>query len=112
MLFKIDTRQVPEGTVLLIGIRYVETDPDRSGPYAASRPFTYAALKAGGRWYLTGTGKVPQDAGWGAVQRWLDDPRRQVVSIKVVTATETLFETSPGEGQIDLNPGWFDTSQS
>lgn len=91
MRFTLDDRQVADGTILILGIRYVDPD-NQNGPGASrSKVFTYAALKAGGRWYLTGTGRVPQDAGWGAVARWLDDPTREVVFVDTVTETARLY---------------------
>lgn len=88
MRFTLDDRQVADGTILLFGIRYV--DPDNGRPIT-SKVWTYAGLKAGGRWYLTGTGRVPQDAGWGAVARWLADPTRKVVFVDTVTETARLY---------------------
>jgi len=93
MRFTLDDTQVPDGTILVFGIRYVDAD-NPTGPGAfQSKVFEYAGLKAGGRWYLTGTGQVPQDAGWGAVARWLDDPTREVVSVHAVTGTAQLYPT-------------------
>lgn len=86
MEFKLDDSNVSDGTILLFGVRYVNEDRSET-----SKVFTYAGLKAGGRWYLTGSGRVPQDAGWGAVQRWLDDPGRQVVWVRAVTQTAELW---------------------
>lgn len=87
MIFKLNSAEVADGTVLLIGARYRDGDG-----WLRPKVWTYAALKAGGRWWLTGTGRVPQDAGWGAVQRWLADNRREVVWVKVATRLETLWE--------------------
>lgn len=81
MEFELDDHEVPNGTILVIGAQY------RENP----KVWTYAALKAGGRWYFTGMGKVPQDAGWGAVKRWLADNSRRIVSVRVVTATDELW---------------------
>ena len=67
--FKLDSRAVPDGTVLLFGIRYV--GPDQEGiarmPEEEAKVYTYAMIKAGGFWYLTGGGRTPQVAGWGAI---------------------------------------------
>lgn len=98
MKFTLDDSQVPDGTVLLFGVRYVDSE---TGSRASSKVFEYAALKAGGRWYLTGTGRVPQDAGWGAVARWLDDPTREVVSVRTVTGTVEVWPT-PGEQPVEV----------
>lgn len=98
MRFTLDDSRVPDGTVLLFGIRYV--DPDNGQP-VTSKVWTYAALKASGSWYLTGTGRVPQDAGWGAVARWLDDPTREVVSVRTVTRAVEVWPT-PGEQPVEV----------
>lgn len=98
MRFTLDDTQVPDGTILILGIRYV--DPDNGQP-VTSKVWTYVALKAGGRWYLTGSGRVPQDAGWGAVARWLDDPTREVVWVRAVTGTVEVWPT-PGEQPVEV----------
>jgi len=58
-MFKL-TRKFPNGTVLVLGIRYDRTPEDaglRDGRgMAPPKVFTYAALKTGGLWYLTGSG--------------------------------------------------------
>ena len=99
MRFTLDDSQVPDGTILVFGIRYVNLDD--GWPWNPSKVFEYVGLKAGGRWYLTGTGRVPQDAGWGAVARWLDDPTREVVSVRTVTGTAQLYPPNP---QVDTLP--------
>lgn len=91
--FKLDSRKVPDGTVLVFGIRYVSGDDE--GPHSASRVFTYAMLKAGGVWYVTGSGKVPTAAGWGAVELWLDRDGREVVYVNAVAQTVTLWPLPP-----------------
>lgn len=76
--------QVPDGTVLLMGIRYDGQTSDKV--------FTYAWLKAGGLWYSTGNARVPTAAGWGAVQRWLDaDVGREVLWVRLVTDTKQIY---------------------
>lgn len=87
MIFKLDTSQIPDGAVLLFGIRYEGQ--------VTSTVFTYAALKAGGRWYLTGSGNVPRGAGWSAVQKWLDAPGREVLWVRAVTKTEEIWPDLP-----------------
>ena len=98
MKFTLDDSQVPDGTVLLFGVRYVDSE---TGSRASSKVFTYAGLKTSGRWYLTGTGRVPQDAGWGAVARWLDDPTREVVSVRTVTGAVEVWPT-PSEQPVEV----------
>lgn len=82
MEFKLDDRQVPDGTILLAGITF-DRIPDKV--------WTYSLIKAGGRWYTSGTGKSPQDAGWGAVQRWLAREGTTVAYIDAVTARDRLW---------------------
>lgn len=98
MRFTLDDSQVPDGTVLLFGVRYVDSE---TRSRASSKVFTYVGLKASGRWYLTGTGRVPQDAGWSAVARWLDDPTREVVSVRTVTGAVEVWPTS-GEQPVEV----------
>lgn len=93
MKFDLDDRQVPDDTLLLFGVRYIDAE-GRTRP----KVWTYAALKAGGRWYFTGTGRVPQDAGWGAVRRWLDDPIREVVWVRAMTGAVDLWP-DPGSAR-------------
>ena len=63
----------PNGTVLLLSVRYLPGSQPGGDTRGRTKPvsFMYAALKAGGLWYLTGTGQTPQAAGWPAVQAWL-----------------------------------------
>lgn len=85
MIFTLDDDKVVEGTILLFGIRY--------GASTSGKVYTFAGLKAGGRWYFTGTG--PTDASWPAVQRWLQRDGRQVVWVKAVTG---MIELWPAHG--------------
>jgi hypothetical protein len=91
--FRLDSRTVPEGTVLLFGIRYV--GPDQEGisrmPEEEAKVYTYAMIKAGQFWYVTGGGRTPQAAGWGAVERWLERDGREVVWVRTVTQTVQLW---------------------
>jgi hypothetical protein len=73
--------EAEDGTHLEIGLRY-GTHP---------KVWTFAALKAGGYWYLTGTGRVPQAAGWGAVARWASADGRSVVFVRRLEVVETLW---------------------
>jgi hypothetical protein len=82
MIFTLDDSKVQEGTLLLFGIRY--------GASTSGKVYTFAGLKAGGRWYFTGTG--PADASWLAVQRWLQRDGRSVVWVKAVTGMDLLWE--------------------
>lgn len=94
--FKLNSRAVPDGTVLLFGIRYdPEPDESRSAP---PKTYTYVVMKSGGLWYVGGTnGRNPQAAGWGAVERWLERDGRQVEWVRTVTETTTLWPVvTPG----------------
>jgi hypothetical protein len=109
-MFDLDLRNEPEGTVLMTGVKFPGSD----------RVFTYALLKAGGFWYVTGSGKVPTNAGWGAVLNWLNRDEKTVEWIKraeewsdipvsprpTLTVHEGIGKTT-GES-MDLMPGWAD----
>lgn len=84
MMFTLPPK-LPAGAVLILGIKY----PDMLG--AENKIFEYAFIKAGGLWYGSGTGKTPQQAGWGAVENWLGKYNRKLVSVKLVTATEEIY---------------------
>lgn len=95
MKFALDNSKVPNGTVLIVGIRF-EAEPGgdtrgRTNP----KVYTYAMLKTGGLWYVTGSGKTPQAAGWVAVQRWLERDGRVVDHVELAT-TRTRIWPSPG----------------
>lgn len=64
----------PDGTILVFGIKYVGS--------VSGRVYSFPALYVGRRWFFTGGG--PTDAGWGAVQRWLENDSREVVWVKAV----------------------------
>jgi hypothetical protein len=88
--FKLDTRAVPDGTILLFGIRY-EPEPGEHRS-ALSKTYTYVIMKSGGLWYVSGTnGRNPQAAGWGAVERWLERDGRVVEWVRHVTETRQLW---------------------
>ncbi len=102
--FKLDNRAVPNGTVLVFGIRYERTDDEPGGDTRGrTNPtvYTYAMLKAGGVWYVTGSGRVPTAAGWGAVERWLEKDGRVVVWVKAATEMTDVWPlpASPEAGQ-------------
>lgn len=91
--FTLDNRAVPDGTVLIFGIRYAGADSDgqERTPVEKSKTYTYVMIKAGGFWYVTGGGKTPQAAGWGAIQRWLERDGRVVEWVRHVTETTQLW---------------------
>lgn len=114
--FKLGNIPVPNGTILTMGIRYEDTEPGgdtrgRTNPTI----YTYALIKAGGLWYVTGSGKVPQAAGWGAIERWLAREGRVVEWVRVVTETVPLYPT-PGAPEpariVAVLAAQVDTSQS
>lgn len=82
-MFKLNDSRVPDGTVLLMGIQYEGQISDRV--------WTYALLKAGGQWYVTGNARAPQAAGWGAVNRWLERDGRIVLWVRAATGWEDLY---------------------
>lgn len=77
------TGDVPDRTVLLIGIRYEGQTSDKV--------WEYAWLKAGGLWYGTGNGRVPTAAGWGAVERWLAADGRRVLYVDHLSPSARIF---------------------
>lgn len=84
-MFKMNDARVADGTVLLMGIKYEEQTSDKV--------WTYALLKAGGLWYVTGNAKAPQAAGWGAVNRWLERDGRVVLWVRVATGWADLYSS-------------------
>ena len=104
--FKLDSRAVPDGTVLLFGIRYV--GPDQEGiarmPEEEAKVYTYAMIKAGGFWYVTGGGRTPQVAGWGAIERWLARDGREVAWVRHVTETVQLWPAEETGQAAKLQP--------
>lgn len=82
----IDPRTMPDGTILVFHIRYLDEGGAPAGP-----TYSYVLSKVAGSWYGTGTGRVPQAAGWRAVENWLDDPRRKVERVELVTSQQTIW---------------------
>lgn len=89
MIFQLDDKAVADDTILVFGIGYPGSN--------SNRIYTYAGMKVAGRWYFTGSGRTPQDAGWAAVQRWLASDGRRVVWVKVPTRMEPLWQDVPEE---------------
>lgn len=77
----------PEGAVLLLGIRFETQTTDKV--------YTYAGLKAGGRWWFTGTG--PSDASWTAVERWLERDGRILLWIDVLADRTRVWTREVGD---------------
>jgi hypothetical protein len=100
--FKIDSREVLEGTVLLFGIRYA---PEPGGVWTGpDTTYTYVMIKAGGLWYVTGGGRTPQAAGWGAIERWLAKDGRVVEWVRHVTETVQLWPAEETGQAAKLQP--------
>jgi hypothetical protein len=101
--FTLNNAKVPDGTLLLFGIRYTGQDPDGVARTTEeeAKVYTYAMIKSGGLWYVTGGGRTPQAAGWGAVTRWLERDGREVVSVDLVTDKRRVWPvpSSPEAGQ-------------
>lgn len=104
-MFKLDSRKIPNGTVLLMGIGFQNVDDEPGGDTRGRtnpRTYTYALLKAGGLWYVTGSGKAPQAAGWGAIERWLTKDGKVVEWVKVMTASTDLWPAP--SSSVDTSP--------
>lgn len=104
-MFQLDNAKVPNNTVLTMGIEYEgmgQTDLDTTRGRQTPKVFTYVFLKAGGLWY--GSGKAPQAAGWGAINRWLERDGRRVRWVRAATAWATVY------GEESSSP--VDTSQA
>jgi len=95
MLWTMDPRKMPNGTVLFLGISYPTPGSGDLRGRTNPKVYTYAALKQAGVWYFTGAGKVPQAAGWGAVERWLERYNRVLEWVKIVSALEDVYTRSP-----------------
>jgi hypothetical protein len=83
-----------DGTVWLMGVQYRSPDME---PEAREKVFEYAWIKANGLWFGSGSGKVPQAAGWGAVQRWLGERNRRLVWLRLMVQDVVVYDaTGPG----------------
>jgi hypothetical protein len=101
MIFKLSDAEAPEGLVLVFGVRYAGS--------TSGRVYTYAAMKAGGQWYMTGTGnRVPQGAGWTRIEQWLQSDGRSVVWVKAATVDQLTTIWPAPEPEVDEPPGGND----
>jgi hypothetical protein len=100
MVMEFDGRSRPDGTVLMFAISY-EREP--GADTGSNKAYTYVMVKAGGLWYVTGSGKVPSAAGWGAVEKWLDRDGRVVQWIKAATDWADLWPEPLDEDDDDLS---------
>lgn len=109
---ELDPRRMPTGTVLLFDIRYAGTDEsarqitgrDTRGR-TEPKTYAYAMVKAAGVWYVTGSGKVPTAAGWGAIERWLERDGREVVRVQIVTGAQSIWPKPVEVATTELDPG-------
>jgi hypothetical protein len=90
---EIEPRTMPNGALLVIGIRYLPGSEPGGDTRGRANPtiYSYAALKTGGLWYFTGAGKSPHAATWGAVEKWLARDNRQLVYVEVATGARTIY---------------------
>lgn len=77
-------RKMDNGTILVLRVTY---------PRNPSKVWTYVALKEGDRWFMTGQGNVPREAGWGRVEKWASGFGREVVSVSEVTEVTRIGDT-------------------
>jgi hypothetical protein len=109
--FKLNNSRVPNGTVLQFGISYQreDADPDATRGMTPPKVYTFAMLKAGGLWYVTGSGKVPVAAGWSAVERWLEKDGKVVEWVKAATEWRDVYPAPPLPEPVDprdeMSPG-------
>jgi hypothetical protein len=87
MPYGIEKEDLAEGVTLLLGVSYQGSN--------SGRVYTYAGVNVAGRWYFSGLGRTPQDAGWAAVERWLESDGRIVQWIRKVTETEMIYTGGP-----------------
>jgi hypothetical protein len=94
--WSMNPRALPNGTVLFLGISY-EPGPRVPDTRGRTEPkvYTYAALKQAGVWYFSGAGKVPQAAGWGAVEKWLEREGRKLEWVKIVSSLMDVYPVPP-----------------
>jgi hypothetical protein len=99
MTFTLDNKKIANGTVLMMGISFEGMGPiegnDANRGMAQPKVYTYALLKAGGLWYVTGSGRVPVAAGWLAVERWLSKDGRKVEWVREATGWNEIYPEPP-----------------
>jgi hypothetical protein len=95
----IDPRTMPDGVILALSVRYAPEEGDRANPTI----YTHAAIKSAGFWYLTGS-RAPQAAGWGAVERWLERDRRELVRVEIATGSRSLWPEPVGAAEQIASP--------
>jgi hypothetical protein len=96
----LDPRTMPDGVILALHVRYGAEEGDRPNPTI----YTHAAVKSAGFWYLSGS-RAPQIAGWGAVERWLEKDRRELVRVEILTRRRTIWPEPVAVVQDEIDPG-------
>lgn len=91
MSWSTDPRKLPNGTVLFFGISYELAQAADTRGRTEPKVYSYAALKQAGVWYFSGAGKVPQAAGWGAVEKWLERDNRKLEWVKIVSGLVDVY---------------------
>lgn len=91
MSWSMDPRKLPNGTVLFFGISYERAQAADTRGRTEPKVYSYAALKQAGVWYFSGAGKVPQAAGWGAVENWLERDNRKLEWVKIVSGLVDVY---------------------
>jgi hypothetical protein len=82
----LDPRSMADGVILALHVRYRAEEGNQPNPTI----YTHAAVKSAGFWYLSGS-RAPQIAGWGAVERWLEKDRRELVRVEMLTRASTIY---------------------
>lgn len=111
--WSMDPRKLPNGTVLFFGISYERTQVADTSGRTEPKVYSYAALKQAGVWYFSGAGKVPQAAGWGAVENWLERDNRKLEWVKIVSGLVDVYPVElPTSPVVELatseEPKWSD----
>lgn len=112
---KFDASKLKNGTVLLIGVSYNGSRQPGGDQRGMARPvvYTYGLLKAGGKWYMTGMGDVPQAAGWLAIERWLGKQDRKLEWVKgtheeAMAELWSAEEPAPAAAELDSGRRYVD----
>lgn len=102
----LEPRTMPNGTLLVLGIRYLPGSEPGGETRGRVNPtvYTYAALKTAGLWYLTGSGKVPTAAGWGAVERWLERDNRKLEFVEIATGSRRIWPEPVAADSNEIGP--------
>lgn len=112
MSWTMDPRKLPNGTVLFLGVSYGGARTADTRGRTEPKIYTYVALKQAGVWFFSGSGKVPQAAGWGAVERWLERDGRKLEWVKIVSALEDVYPGPLTYPPVAGLPSPIDTSQA